>query len=120
MRKKLRICKNQEFSQILSRRRFVKTSALVLYYAPKSAKYARIGISAGKKLGSAVTRTTARRRLRAAVDQVFDFCEPFDCIIMIRQPFLKQNFEQSVETLAALRRKASKQMAGESAGKTDE
>lgn len=102
MRKKLRVCDNREFSSIISKRKSIKSPAFVIYYAPKAQAHARIGISAGKKLGNAVIRTTVRRRLRAMIDQVFDFSEPYDFVILIRKPFLEQSFQQSLDMLAGL------------------
>lgn len=48
MKKKYRVCKNYEFSSIIQKRKFIKTSAFVFYYQPKKEEHARVGISVGK------------------------------------------------------------------------
>ena len=50
MKKEYRICKNYEFSSIIHKQNFVKSSSFVCYIESKKEEHNRIGISVSKKL----------------------------------------------------------------------
>jgi len=83
----------------MSVKRFVSCPVLTLYYAPKRETVSRVGISVGKKLGGAVSRNLVKRQVRMMVQELTDFNENFDCIILIRSAYLKQSFEQNKKEL---------------------
>ncbi len=99
MKKLYRIKKNQEFQRIMHVKRFVSCSVLTLYYAPKRENVSRVGLSVGKKIGGAVARNLVKRQVRMMVQELTDFNENFDCIILIRSAYLKQSFEQNKKEL---------------------
>lgn len=77
-----------------------------MYFDKARQDHARGGISVGKKIGNAVVRTRVKRQMRALIDEVFTFEEPFDFIIVARQPFLKMNSTERREEMEKLRQKA--------------
>lgn len=67
----------------------------------------RIGFTVSKKVGNAVERNRARRRLRAAVDEVVPFHaqEGYDFVVIGRAATLKRPYTKLVEDLkTALKR----------------
>lgn len=106
MKKVRRITKNQEFGEILSYKRFTKTPSFVLYRRPAKENHARIGISAWKKLGNAVCRNKVKRQVRAMIDEVFDFEEPWDFVLIVRPGYLKKEYAQLRNELSDARNKA--------------
>lgn len=76
---------NWEFRRIYNRGKCVSTSAFILYFIKGKAGRVRLGITAGKKVGTAVKRNRAKRVITAA----FDKCLPqikkgFDFVIVAR------------------------------------
>ncbi len=69
-----RLKRRAEFLRVAGNRRKWVTPGLILQAAPQPSGEAssmpRIGFTASRKVGIAVLRNRARRRLRAAVDQV--------------------------------------------------
>ena len=99
MKKQFRICKNYEFSSIIANRTFVKSSSFVLYFVERKEEHSRIGLSVGKKLGNAVCRNMVKRQVRMMVDQIFDFEEAYDVVIIVRPMYHQQSFAQNLEEL---------------------
>lgn len=106
MKKVRRVTENREFGEILSCRKFSRTPSFVLYRRPAAQNHARIGISAGKKLGNAVIRNRVKRQVRAMIDEVFTFEEPYDFVLIVKPGFLKKEFSDLKRELAEARKKA--------------
>jgi len=70
---------------------------------------ARIGIAAGRRVGSAVQRNRAKRLLRAGVRPVYPLIAPgWDILLLARSPILKvKSTEVSASLQQALRRLAA-------------
>ena len=67
----------------------------------------RIGIAAGKSVGSAVARNRAKRRLRSAVRLAETQMSPgWDVVLIARPPLLKAKWPEVTEALAQLMRRA--------------
>ena len=112
MKKKCRVCKNYEFSSIIQKRKYIKSSAFVFYYKPKKHSTARVGISVGKKLGNAVCRNQVKRQVRSMVDALYDFNEAYDTILIVRPVYQKQTFEQNFKELETSKRKLDRRRQG--------
>jgi ribonuclease P protein component len=61
------------------------TPAFLLQIAPGAAAL-RIGFTATRKLGNAVTRNRAKRRLRAAADMVFTTSQMHADLVLVARP----------------------------------
>lgn len=71
MTKIARLKRRVEFLAVAASRRKHVTPGLILQAAPHvGADFARVGFTASKKVGIAVARNRARRRLRAAAERV--------------------------------------------------
>ena len=84
MKKKYRVKKADEFQTIIEHRKFVSCPSLVLYVKARKEDQSRIGISVGKKLGNAVVRNKTKRQVRMMFQEIYDFNENFDGILIVR------------------------------------
>lgn len=85
MKKTVTIKENRSFRRIYSRGRSAVTPFLVLYCRPNRLDHNRLGVTVSTKLGGAVVRNRARRRLR----EVFrlaqgDLRQGYDMILVAR------------------------------------
>ena len=76
----------REFDVVYASRQSISDNCLILYAKENTLGYSRLGLSVGKKLGSAVTRNRYKRYLREA----FRLCQhelpgSFDYILIPRQ-----------------------------------
>ena len=72
MKKAVTIKENRTFRRIYSKGRSAVTPFLVLYCRQNGQNHNRLGVTVSTKLGGAVTRNRARRRLR----EVFRLAQP--------------------------------------------
>ena len=93
------IKKKEEFTRIIQARQYVSDSSLALYYQPKAQAANRVGISVTTKLGTAVDRNRAKRQLRALIDELFNWQEEFDSIIIIRPSFAQSSYSENKKGL---------------------
>jgi ribonuclease P protein component len=68
--------------------------------APETAP-ARVGFTASRKVGNAVRRNRAKRRLRALAEQVFPCCAipGFDYVLVCRQSAVERPFDDLAKDL---------------------
>ena len=71
MKVELRVKTKQEFQKVINGSK-VANSTFVLYYLNNEFSHPRFGISASKKLGNAVIRSTVRRRVRGLVQKLMN------------------------------------------------
>lgn len=109
MKKKFRIVKNEEFQSILKQRKFLSAIGTVLYYQPRSCDYTRVGITVSKKIGNAVVRNKIKRQIRMMCQELLNFDEPYDLIIMVRSKYIELTFQENFENLNKLIIKLNKQ-----------
>lgn len=102
MKKINTIKKADEFTAIISNRKFAATKGLVLYTKAKQQDKSRIGITVKKKTGNAVVRNKVKRQIRMMIDDIFDFNEPFDSIILIKEEYLLNSYENNKKNLEKL------------------
>ncbi|HIJ62524.1 MAG TPA: ribonuclease P protein component [Rhodospirillaceae bacterium] len=100
-----------DFLRVAARRVKWAAPGLVLQAAPTPEAYLtqspRVGFTSSRKVGNAVARNRARRRLRAAAQQVLpaDAAAGFDLVLIARQDTLKRPFALLLQDLqTALKR----------------
>lgn len=79
--------------------RFV-SPGFVLQKAKEESEHARYGLTATKKLGNAVVRNRARRRLRSLAEQhLLPHAAAFDYVLVAREGIISRSFEQLINDL---------------------
>ena len=105
MKKKYRVKKAGEFQTIIEHRKFVSCPSFVLYVKARKEEHSRIGISVGKKLGNAVVRNKIKRQVRMMFQEIYDFDENFDGILIVMKKFLEQSYSDNKKDLESLIKK---------------
>jgi ribonuclease P protein component len=109
MKKQYRIKKSQDFEKIIHKRKSVANKQFVLYYFPND-DHLRVGISVSKKLGKAVVRNKIKRQVRMMAQDIFDVDAKCDYIIIVRNQYLKNDFETNKQLLDSLYKKTLQRM----------
>lgn len=108
MKVKYRIKKQEEFQTIIGARKSYANGTYVFYYQPRKMDWSRFGISVGKKLGNAVVRNKCKRQLRMILIETVDFEKlPIDGILIIRNKFIKQSYQDNKKDLECLLNKVT-------------
>ena len=110
MKKENSLKKNQDFQKILETKQSVGCSTLVIYYLKNELDYARVGISCGKRLGNAVIRNRTKRQVRALLDVSLNYKNNMDYIVIVRNKFLEQNYENNLKDIKYLLEKINKNL----------
>lgn len=107
MKRIYRVTKNEEFSQIVGIKRSKANDSFVMYARDKEKVQARVGISVSKKMGNAVVRNKIKRQVRMMIVNIVNFDEyPLDIIVIVRQKYLDNSFEDNQKNLEKLIKKA--------------
>lgn len=109
MKKEYRIKKNQEFQEIIHRKQSVSNRCFVVYFR-KNDCHLRVGISVSKKLGNAVVRNKIKRQVRMMAQDVFDRKSGTDFIIIVRNNYLRNSYQDNLKELKYLYDKINKRM----------
>ena len=106
MKLELRVKTNQEFQEVIKGSK-VANNCFVMYYTKNEFSHPRFGISASKKLGNAVVRSTVRRRVRAMINVLMKENELsiMDYVIIVRKPFLENSYLENLKELLRLFKK---------------
>ena len=106
MKKDLRIKKNEEFSEIISKNKSFSNACYRIYRAKAKEKHSRVGISVSKKIGNAVVRNKIKRQIRMMLIDLYDFdCSKYDLIIIVRNNYLKMAYKDCKNELELLIKK---------------
>ena len=108
MKKENSLKKNKDFQKIIENRQSVGCSTLVIYYLKNNLEYARVGISCSKKIGNAVIRNRTKRQVRALLDSLINYEKSMDLIVIVRNKFLEQDYENNLKDLKYLLDKINK------------
>ena len=111
MKEKFRVKKHQEFQEIINSKNFEKNSFYAIYF--RSNNYSRIGISASKKLGNAVKRVKIRRQVRAMLCGLWGLDIPLDLVIIVRNGYKIENYNESLKRLKELLDKILRRITNE-------
>ena len=109
MKKENILKKEQDFQKVINTRKSVGCKSFVIYYLRNEFDYARIGISAGKRIGNAVIRNRTKRQVRAIIDSTFNKKQNLDIIVIVRNKFLEQDFETNLKDFKYLLNKINKE-----------
>ena len=118
-----RLKKRAEFLWVASGVKWGTKSALLQAKKPKKLEEAapiRVGFTATKRLGNAVTRNRAKRRLRAAADELFPtFARPgLDYVLIARPGALTQPYKLLLDDIKeALKRVHKRADSGKRGGR---
>ena len=97
---------NHIFRRLYSTKGFAN-SMLVLYARPNRLGVNRVGITTGKKLGHAVVRNRARRRLREVYRLNEHLFKPgFDIVVVARHHCVTADFQKLTNGYLSLAQKA--------------
>ena len=101
-RRAARLSSRAEFSRVYREGRRYSGEALVLYFRP-SAELRRVGVTAGRRLGGAVVRNRAKRRLREAFRRLEGrLCVRGDVVLVARSQAGMVPFATLVSEMEAL------------------
>ena len=97
---------NHIFRRLYSTQGFAN-GMLVLYARPNRLGVNRVGITTGKKLGHAVVRNRARRRLREVYRLNESMFKPgYDIVVVARQKCITADFQKLTKAYLSLAQKA--------------
>ena len=97
---------NHEFRRLYSKGRSAVSPYFVLYCRPNRRSYSRLGITTGVKLGNAVKRNRARRRLREVYRlNSGRLRQGYDMILVARGRTLTASWKELNDTFLRLCRK---------------
>jgi ribonuclease P protein component len=107
VKRRFRLTRSTDFQRV---RRIGKSYAhplVVLIAAKNDQEQLRIGVVAGKSLGTAVQRNRAKRRLRACIDQLLT-CLPggFDLVFLARKPMDQAGYAEICTAVQVLMKRA--------------
>ncbi|WP_322494837.1 ribonuclease P protein component [Chloroflexus sp.] len=108
MRRANRLRRPEQFRRVRHEGRTVTSPWLALTVAPGRRNAVRCGFVAGRRIGGAVQRNRARRRVREAVRLLLPSLQSgYDLVFMIRSPeVVEAPFSQLQADIAALLRQA--------------
>ncbi len=102
MEKFVSLNQNSQFRRLYRRGKNAVRPGLVFYAAPNRKFGFRLGITAGKKVGGAVQRNRAKRRLRALVRTYLPKLKPnTDLVIVARTRTVTVSFEKLEQDFVA-------------------
>lgn len=105
--KKQRINKGRDFRNIYRAGRRINGRYVVVFFRKSGQEYSRVGFVVSKKVGNAVIRNRAKRRLRAIINQIMPhFNTPFDMVINARPGISEASSDRIEKDLLNTLRKA--------------
>lgn len=95
-----RIKENKDFTLAIKNGKSLRTQSCYLNVIKNDFGRVRVGISASKKLGNAVTRNRVKRQIRAMCDDIIIYNNgSYDIVIIPKIGFLEKSFLENKETL---------------------
>ena len=98
-----RIKKSEDFATTIHKGNSLRLPSFVVYVKNNDLPYVRVGISASKKLGNAVTRNRVKRQVRAMCDSLIKYdASSLDIVIVVKSMFLEKTFDDNKSQLSDL------------------
>ena len=95
-----RIKKSDEFAATIHKGNSFRLPSFIVHVKNNDLSYMRVGISASKKLGNAVTRNRVKRQVRAMCDNLINYdAHSLDIVIVVRSKFLEMSFDENKSQL---------------------
>lgn len=108
MKRAHRLRRPEQFQRVRREGRSWDSPILALNAAPSRRRTARCGFVVGKRMGGAVTRNRAKRRVREAVRLIYDHIAPrWDLVFVIRPAAAAAEFTEIQSTVEHLLRRAN-------------
>ena len=109
MKKSEIIKKSNEFTDLITNSKFIKTNEYIIYYKDNDLSKKRFGIAISNKIGNAVTRNKLKRQTREIIDTLKNlFKNNRDYIIMIRKEAKTTSFRNRVTNLEKILKENNK------------
>jgi ribonuclease P protein component len=103
MKSALRLRRSSDFARIRKRGKLYRHSSMLLSFVQNDLPYNRYGFVTSKKLGNAVARNYAKRRLREATYQLHpQLRQGYDIVVIARLSVIEQPFSQLLRILEKL------------------
>ena len=112
MEKSKRVKTKIDFQKVIASKKKIISKSFILYSLKREEyDYPRFGFSASKKLGHAVVRVKTRRQVRAMVREILKNKTVLakDYIIIVRNSFLQHTYQENLDELILLFKKAEEQ-----------
>jgi len=109
LQKAYRLTSRDDFQKVYRSGKSSANKQFVVYvlHRPQTPQF-RVGISASKKIGSAVVRNRMRRVIKEIVrSHAEKIAEHVDFIIIVRKPAVEQNYEEMERSLLHVFRRAA-------------
>ena len=95
-----RIKKSDEFAATIHKGNSFRLPSFIVHVKNNDLSRTRVGISASKKLGNAVTRNRVKRQVRAMCDNLINYdAHSLDIVIVVRSKFLEMSFDENKSQL---------------------
>lgn len=103
MKKEFRVKTNQDFQKVFNSKK-VNGTSFAIHYCKHEYEHPRFGVSASKKLGNAVFRTTTRRQVRSMLQNILknSEIENLDYIVIVRKKYCEKTFQENFDELNKL------------------
>lgn len=100
MKKEFRVKNNREFQKVINGKKYIGDK-FIIYYIDNEFEYPRFGISASKKTGNAVIRSTIRRKVRALLQEILKRQEILkkDYVLIVRKKFIDSDYKENLKEL---------------------
>ena len=115
MERRIRLRRTGDVRRVYEEGRSWAHSLLVLVVRPNGLEFSRVGVTASRRVGSAVARNRAKRLLREAARRLYpQFEAGWDVMLVAREGILRVKEPQVTEGLASLLKRARLSTYGDS------
>lgn len=120
MQRRFRLRRSAEFELLHRQGQRWQHPLLVLIVRANGQQDSRFGFSAGRRVGNAVRRNRAKRRMRESVRARMGEIQPgWDCLLIARRPLIDAPFADVDAAIAGLFQRAGLRLADEKMDKPD-